>query len=88
VIVIRHPLDAAEIFRRLRQYNGWSKRQMGRKVGYSPRTIDDRDAGNVDYRLEAFIQTAAVFGYTVALVPAECDHCTGRILPTEGRAAA
>jgi len=69
LIAIRRPEDLAEILRRIREYQGLTADELGRRVYADRRTIRGRDTGTQGYTAAALIETAAALGYTVALIP-------------------
>ncbi len=83
MITILSTRDAAELFRRLREYHGMSKRDLGDLLWVDSRTIYDRDNHRTGITTDALIATARVFGFDVALIPRPHPHPTGTGWPGE-----
>lgn len=69
MITILSGRHAADVFRHLRKAAGLTRPQLAARLHISPRTIESRDAHQSGYATDALVDTAAVFGFGVALLP-------------------
>lgn len=70
MITILSSRHAGEVFRQLRRARALTRPALARLLRVSPRTIEDRETFRNGIPTDGLIDTAAVFGFDVALIPA------------------
>lgn len=69
MIAILSSRHAGQIFRQLRRARNLTRPALARLLRISPRTIEDRETFRNGIPVDGLVDTAAVFGFGVALVP-------------------
>jgi transcriptional regulator with XRE-family HTH domain len=69
VITLLSSRHAGEVFKHLRHAHALTRPRLARLLHVSPRTIEDRETFRNGIPTDGLIDTAAVFGFAVALVP-------------------
>jgi hypothetical protein len=69
VIAVISRRQLADVFYHLRRAHGYGVAELGRRVYASSDTIHNREVGITGIHTDALIDTAAVFGFDVALMP-------------------
>lgn len=69
MITIVSRRHVATLFRRMRLYREMTQIELGRIVHADRKTIRDREVHRLGLSTETLLDTAAVFGFDVALVP-------------------
>jgi predicted transcriptional regulator len=69
VITLLSSRHAGQVFRHLRRAFGITQPALARQLHVSPRTIEDRESHRNGIPTDGLIDTAACFGFAVALIP-------------------
>lgn len=69
MITILSGRHAGQLFRHLRAYHEMSQRELGWRIQTDQRTISARESGHGGMLTDALIDTAAIFGFNLALIP-------------------
>jgi transcriptional regulator with XRE-family HTH domain len=70
VITIRNSQHLARVLRHLRENAGITRRDLASRLFVTARTIAYREHGTHSWDTDSTIDTANIFGFEVALVPA------------------
>lgn len=71
MITLNNERQLADILRRLREYRGFSGRDLADRIFADRRTVRGREIGQQGYTVAALIDTAQALGYRVALIGPE-----------------